>query len=128
MCKILMPINPEYVDEILMGNKKYEYRKIKAKRRNIDKMVIYSTSPIMRVVAEVDVEGIIEASPEKLWEQTKEYSGITKDFYSKYYKNKENAIAYKLGNIKVYDKPKKLCDIGINYIPQSFIYLDKVDD
>ena len=124
MCKMLMPINPEYVDEILMGNKKYEYRKIKAKRKNIDKMVIYSTSPIMRVVAEVDVEGIIEASPEKLWEQTKEYSGITKDFYSKYYKNKEIAIAYKLGNIKVYDKPKKLCDIGINYVPQSFIYLD----
>lgn len=124
MCKILMPINPEYVDEILSGNKKYEYRKIKAKRKNIDKMVIYSTSPIMRVVAEVDVEGIIEASPEKLWEQTKEYSGITKDFYSKYYKNKENAIAYKLGSIKVYDKPKKLCDIGINYVPQSFIYLD----
>lgn len=124
MCKILMPINPEYVDEILSGNKKYEYRKIKAKRKNIDKMVIYSTSPIMRVVAEVDVEGIIEASPEKLWEKTKEYSGITKDFYSKYYKNKENAIAYKLGNIKVYDKPKKLCDIGINYVPQSFIYLD----
>lgn len=124
MSKILMPINPEYVDEILSGNKKYEYRKIKAKRKNIDKMVIYSTSPIMRVVAEVDVEGIIEASPEKLWEQTKEYSGITKDFYSKYYKNKENAIAYKLGNIKVYDKPKKLCDIGINYVPQSFIYLD----
>lgn len=124
MCKILMPINPEYVDEILSGNKKYEYRKIKAKRKNIDKMVIYSTSPIMRVVAEVDVEGIIESSPEKLWEQTKEYSGITKDFYSKYYKNKENAIAYKLGNIKVYDKPKKLCDIGINYVPQSFIYLD----
>lgn len=124
MCKILMPINPEYVDEILSGNKKYEYRKIKAKRKNIDKMVIYSTSPIMRVVAEVDVEGIIEASPEKLWEQTKEYSGITKDFYSKYYKNKEIAIAYKLGNIKVYDKPKKLCDIGINYVPQSFIYLD----
>lgn len=119
-----MPINPEYVDEILSGNKKYEYRKIKAKRKNIDKMIIYSTSPIMRVVAEVDVEGIIEASPEKLWEQTKEYSGITKDFYFKYYKNKENAIAYKLGNIKVYDKPKKLCDIGINYVPQSFIYLD----
>ena len=124
MCKILMPINPEYVDEILSGNKKYEYRKIKAKRKNIDKMVIYSTSPIMRVVAEVDVEGIIEDSPEKLWEQTKKYSGITKDFYSKYYNGKESAIAYKLGNIKVYDKPKKLSDIGIKYVPQSFIYLD----
>ena len=120
MCKILMPINPEYVDEILSGNKKYEYRKVKAKKDKVNKIVIYATYPIMKVV----VEGIIEASPEKLWEQTKEYSGITKDFYSKYYKNKENAIAYKLGNIKVYDKPKKLCDIGINYVPQSFIYLD----
>ena len=91
MCKILMPINPEYVDEILSGNKKYEYRKIKAKRKNIDKMVIYSTSPIMRVVAEVDVEGIIEDSPEKLWEKTKEYSGITKDFYSKYLHSEKDA-------------------------------------
>ena len=34
------------------------------------------------------------------------------------------AMKDKLGNIKVYDKPKKLCDIGINYVPQSFIYLD----
>ena len=124
MCKILIPINPEYVDEILSGNKKYEYRKIKAKRGNIDKMIIYSTSPIMKVVAEVDVEEILEDSPEKIWEQTKEYSGTTKDFYSKYYKNKKNAIAYKLGHIKVYEKPKKLSDIGINYVPQSFVYLD----
>lgn len=124
MCKILMPINPEYVDEILSGRKKYEYRKIKAKRKNIDKIVIYSTSPIMRVVAEVDVEEIIEDSPENLWKQTKRYSGVTEDFYSKYYNNRKIAIAYKLGNITVYDKPKKLCDIGINYAPQSFIYLD----
>ena len=26
MCRILMPIKPEYVDEILAGRKKYEYR------------------------------------------------------------------------------------------------------
>ena len=124
MCKILMPINPEYVNEILSGNKKYEYRKIKAKRKNVDKMIIYSTSPIMRIVAEVDILDILEDSPDKLWEKTKKYSGITKDFYTKYYKNKNNAIAYKLGNVKVYNEPKKLCDIGINYVPQSFVYID----
>ena len=71
MCRILMPINPEYVDEILAGRKKYEYRKIKAKRNNIDKMIIYSTSPIMKVVAEVDIKEILEEEPEKLWEMTK---------------------------------------------------------
>lgn len=124
MCRILMPINPEYVDEILAGRKKYEYRKIKAKRNNIDKMIIYSTSPIMKVVAEVDIKEILEEEPEKLWEMTKNESGITKEFYNKYYKNKNTAIAYKLGTIKVYDEPKNLNDIGINYVPQSFVYLD----
>lgn len=124
MCTILMPINPQYVDEILAGRKKYEYRKIKAKRKNVDKMIIYSTSPIMKVVAEVDVKEILEETPEKLWEITKSESGITKSFYNKYYKNKDTAIAYKLGEIKIYNEPKELNDIGINYVPQSFIYLD----
>lgn len=124
MCKILMPINPEYVDEILSGRKKYEYRKIKARRKNIDKIIIYSTSPVMKVVAEVDVKDIIEAQPEELWEITKHASGISKDFYNKYYKNRDIAIAYHLGNIKIYEKPKKLTDIGINYVPQSFVYLN----
>lgn len=124
MCSILMPIKPEYVDEILAGRKKYEYRKIKAKRGNIDKMIIYSTSPIMKVVAEVDIKGILEEEPEKLWEMTKKYSGITKDFYIKYYKNSNKAIAYKLGTVKIYNEQKNLNDIGINYVPQSFVYLD----
>ena len=103
-----MPINPEYVDEILSGNKKYEYRKIKAKRKNIDKMVIYSTSPIMRVVAEVDVEGIIEASPEKLWEQTKEYSGITKDLLGKVI-----ASAKEIDQSQMSDTVKQILNDGI---------------
>ncbi len=119
-----MPINPKYVDEILSKRKKYEYRKIKAKRNNVNKIVIYSTSPVKKVVAEVDVNAIIEENPEKLWEMTKNESGITKEFYDHYYQNKNKAIAYKLGNIKIYDKPKNLSDIGINYFPQSFIYLD----
>lgn len=124
MCRILMPINPEYVDQILSGRKKYEYRKVKAKRKNIDKMIIYSTSPVMKVVAEVDIKDILEENPEILWEMTKNESGITKEFYNKYYKNKETAVAYKLGTIKIYEEPKKLSDIGIEYVPQSFVYLD----
>ncbi len=124
MCKILMPINPKYVDKILSGKKKYEYRKIKAKRNNVDRMIIYSTSPIMKVVAEVVIENIIEESPEVLWKMTKRKSGISKKFYSKYYKNKKNAVAYELGEIKKYEIPKNLNEIGINYVPQSFIYID----
>lgn len=124
MCKILMPINPEYVEEILSGRKKYEYRKIKAKRNNIDKMIIYSTSPVMKVVAEVIIKDILEEEPDVLWEMTKNESGISKEFYNKYYKNKKKAVAYKLGEIKIYNIPMSLNDFGINYVPQSFVYID----
>lgn len=124
MCKILMSIKPEYVEQILSGKKKYEYRKIKAKRKNIEKMIIYSTYPVMKVVAEVDILSIIEDSPNNLWKQTKFESGVAKEFYNKYYKNRDCAIAYELGNVKVYDKPKDLNEYGIKYAPQSFIYLE----
>ena len=52
MCKLLMSINPEHVDNILAGTKKFEFRKTKCKEK-IESIVIYSTSPIMRVVADV---------------------------------------------------------------------------
>jgi len=53
--KILISINPEYVEKILSGEKKYEFRKINPKRK-IDALVIYQTYPLMRVVAEAEVK------------------------------------------------------------------------
>lgn len=123
MCKVLMSIKPEYVNEILSGRKKYEYRKIKAKRPNIDKIIIYCTAPVMRVVAEIEVLEIIENNPEIVWKKTKNHAGISKKKYDEYFENKDIAFAYKLGNIIKYDQPKKLKEIGVNYTPQSFIYI-----
>lgn len=49
MKSILLSINPQYVDKIMNGEKEYEYRKIKCKTK-VDKMYIYSTIPIKKVV------------------------------------------------------------------------------
>ena len=122
MCTILLPIKPEYVNKIIEKTKLYEYRKNKCKKK-VDKIVIYSTSPVKKIIAEVEVKGIISNSPDKLWKETKEYSGISKTKYMKYFKNKDVAFAYKLGKVTVYDNPKTLKDIGINYYPQSYVYL-----
>jgi predicted transcriptional regulator len=124
MCKILMSINPIYADKILSGTKKYEYRKVKAKKDKVNKIVIYATYPIMKVVGEVEVKDILEETPEKLWNVTKEYSGVTKQFYDNYFNKSSKAIAYKLGKIEKYDEPKKLEDVGVKCVPQSFLYLD----
>ena len=40
MCKLLMSINPEHVDNILAGTKKFEFRKNKCKEE-IDSIIIF---------------------------------------------------------------------------------------
>lgn len=122
MCTILLPIKPEYANKIVAKTKLYEYRKNICKK-NIDKIVIYSTSPVQRIIAEVEVKSVIANTPNKLWEATKKYSGISKTKYMKYFENKDIAFAYELGKVIVYKQPKKLKDIGIDYYPQSYIYL-----
>ena len=122
MCTILLPIKPEYANKIINQTKLYEYRKNICKR-DIDKIVIYSTSPVKKVIAEVEVKSVISNTPNKLWDETKQYSGISKTKYMKYFENKDIAFAYELGKVITYEHPKKLEDIGINYYPQSYIYL-----
>lgn len=83
-CEILLSINPEYVEQILCGKKKYEFRKNLCKRR-VDKNIIYSTSPIMKVVGEAEVEEVLFDKPQKIWNITKKHSGVNKVFLNKYY-------------------------------------------
>lgn len=125
MCAILLSINPNHVENIMNGTKRYEYRKVACKRQ-VDKILIYSTNPIMRVVGEADVEDILIDNPELIWKKTQKKSGIDKSFFDQYYANRELAVAYKLKNVVKYNVPKKLKDYGINNAPQSFRYIEQM--
>ena len=118
----IMSIKPEHVEKILNGTKKYEYRKTKTKL-NIDRIIIYSTNPIKKVVGEVEVKNILDDTPLNIWLKTKEKSGTSKEIFDKYFKNSEYAIAYELGEVIIYDIPKELNEFGIKSAPQSFMYL-----
>lgn len=124
MCGVLMSIKPEYVQRILAGKKEYEFRK-RVCRKNIDKIYIYSTNPVQKVVGEAEVESILVASPEEIWRRTKEKAGIDKHFFDRYYKGKEAAVAYKLINVIKYEKPRTLDELGVKTAPQSYQYVYK---
>jgi predicted transcriptional regulator len=63
--KILISIKPKFVEKILSGDKKYEYR-TKRPKTNINTMLIYCTSPTMKIVAEASIEHIICGTPNKI--------------------------------------------------------------
>ena len=54
MCRVLLSINPEYVEKIFSGEKEFEFRKNRCKS-DVNKMVIYCTSPVMKVIGEADI-------------------------------------------------------------------------
>ncbi|HEY5583243.1 MAG TPA: ASCH domain-containing protein [Ruminiclostridium sp.] len=120
--KILLSIKPEYVENILNGSKKYEFRK-RIASKHIDTIVIYSSSPKKKVVAEVKVMDTISMSPSALWEKTKKEAGISRTKFREYFRGCIMAHTYQLGEVKVYNEPKTLEDFNISHAPQSFVYL-----
>lgn len=123
MSKMLLSIKPEYAKVIFENKKKYEFRKRKCKE-GVNKIIFYATAPQSEIVGEAEIEKIIEDTPLKIWEIAKYAAGITQDKYEKYYCGHQKAVAYKLTNVVIYTPPKKLSDYKIDYVPQSFIYLD----
>ena len=45
--KIIISINPEHVENIINGTKKYEYR-TKAAKQDISSIIIYETVPVKK--------------------------------------------------------------------------------
>ena len=121
MNTILLSIKPEYVENILKGSKKYEYRKRLASQK-ISAIIIYSTWPESKIVGEVQVCGTISASPFELWKKTKKNAGISREKYKEYFNGTKTAHAYILGNIVKYDTPKDITEYGLAHAPQSFAY------
>ena len=120
---IIISINPAHVDSILNGVKTFEYR-TKAAKHDVGKIIIYETMPIKKIVAEAEIIAVLTMEPDLLWEETKNGSGISKEYFDKYFKNRRIAYAYRLGEIKVYKKPKELHDFGLKCAPQSFVYIN----
>ena len=124
MKAIMISINPQYVEKILSGEKTYEYRKSMFHDRSVETLLIYETKPVCKVVAVCYIDNVLVMPKHDLWELTKLQSGITEDFFNKYYGDKEVAKAIKISNVVRYDSPKELSDYGLKNAPQGFVYVD----
>lgn len=122
MKALLLSIKPEYVEKILQGEKRFEYRKRLAKE-DVSYIYVYSTAPSMKVVASVHIEGHLSDSPTALWEKTKAAAGISRAKFRDYFRGCKTAYAYKLGKVEVFESPKNLSDFGVAVAPQSFVYI-----
>lgn len=122
--KVMLSIKPEFIKEIIQGNKKYEYRK-RIFKRDIDTVIVYATRPIGKIIGEFKIGKILNDTPEKIWSLTQNESGISKDFFMEYFSNKDSAFALQIENFNKYEFP---IDPYIKnekfYPPQSYMYVE----
>jgi predicted transcriptional regulator len=115
----ILSIKPQFVTEIVAGKKLYEYRKAIFKQP-VEKVYIYVSAPVSKVVGEFQPVEVIQGTPEEVWQQTQDYAGIRKEWYDLYYQGKTTAYAIAIQNLKIYKTPKELPF----HAPQSFRYIE----
>lgn len=121
--KVVLSIKPEFANKIFDGSKKFEFRKAIFKNENVKSIIVYSSSPVQKVIGEFEVGKILNNDLDTLWKLTSEFSGITEDFFYEYFSKKEKGFAIQIKNKRKYKVPKCLkTDFNLNP-PQSFAYV-----
>lgn len=124
MKKLLLPIRPKYVKQILEGTKQVEYRTWERKDPTVNNVLIYQSGDIRKIVAEFHISGIIQGTPEEVWDQTNSVGGITRKAYFKYFEGHDIAYAYRISDLDIFENPLELKDIGLNKAPMRYQYVE----
>ena len=90
--------------------------------------MIYSTTPVRRVIGFFEVESIDADSPKKLWNRYSASAGIDRNRFFAYFAGCEKGVAIRIGKVFQLARPIPLTRLsGVTTPPQSYRYLnDKV--
>lgn len=124
---VLISIHPDYVNKILSGEKRLEFRRIWT-ATPAKSLVIYATSPVQRIVALAEIKKVYVGSKTKLWDLSQKMGGgISRRKLFSYLAGKKNPVAIGLAEVQEISgglDPKKI--FGKDFRPpQSFCYLNK---
>ena len=126
---ILMSIKPQFVEKIRRGEKKFEFRRVLPKHQEVDRIVVYASKPVGKVVGEISVAGYLTLTVEEMWDATKDISGLTREEFFNYFHGKENAHAIAIESYQDYEQPLPL-DVLLpgKTPPQSYCYLNNYEE
>lgn len=121
---VLFSIKPPYAKLILEGSKTIELRTKIPKLQKGDILVFYESSPVKMITFTAEVDKVIIAKPEILWNQYHASLGLSKQSYDSYFKNHELAYGIRLSNIIAIQHAPIDSILGKEQRPpQSFRYL-----
>lgn len=127
MTAVLFSIKPKYVEAMGRNEKHYEFRRTIFDRNRIDRVIIYSTSPVKMITATFRVGSVVEASPSELWTRFGDFSGLSRDEFFQYYDGKAVGFAIEIEDFEHLEKPIDPYRDPSFSPPQSFQYVELED-
>lgn len=128
--QILMSIKPEYAERIMNRKKSVELRR-KFSTRWIDHRInIYASAPVMSLMGEARIAGVVRNKPEVIWERFHDQIGCSRAEFDNYAAGTDELYAIELDDIKRYRNRLPLTDMShlLNQNltpPQSYMTLER---
>ena len=123
---VILSIKPFFCASIFKGLKLYEYRKKVFKHSDVDKVYVYASKPISKIVGYFTIKRIISDTPSMIWDVTHEHGGITKKQFFDYFKGHSVAHAIEIDEVVKLDIPIDPKEVIKNFTaPQNYCYLEK---
>ena len=132
MPDIVMSIHPEWADKIYSGEKKIEWRKTKPRQYDSKmKVYLYETAPVMKVTGYFMVERFGWASIHDpdfkflIGKDIEKIGCVSINGLKKYQGSSPELIAWYIGNVVKFKKPRALESLGVKKAPQSWQHLNE---
>lgn len=129
---LLLSLKPRYAEMFMAGRKSIEVRRTRPTAAAAGtKVIIYSSSPTMAVVAVAQIGAITQGPHEEIWETVGHQTGISKVEYETYVCGANQAVAIEIRGVRPFAEPVRLAEMrrrqpGFSP-PQSFRYLDAAE-
>lgn len=121
---VLLPVHPEYAWKLLSGEKRVEFRKTCFSRK-VDRIIIYATAPVKKVVGTVGLLAEYALPVPELWKRYHKLGGISKRDFMKYYQGHKGGVAFRVCDpIKLAEPIDIKQELDPKFrAPQSFAYI-----
>lgn len=102
---VVLSIKPKYVESIVKGQKRYEFRRAIFTDPNVERVYMYATSPLKRIIGYFVIREITKGSPEDLWTQVRAHAGIDEREFFAYFSGGDVGYAIGIGDVHSFEEP-----------------------
>src|SRR5450759_3521856 len=100
---VLLSVKPQYATEIARGKKTYEFRKAIFRSEEVEKVLVYVSGSVGRIIGYFHLGEIIEGSPHGVWDQCRRFAGVSRKEYFEYFAGSAKAFALEIRDFRAFE-------------------------